>query len=150
VRSIELSEEEIPPRRVAPLVIAAAVLFSLAAFGSWAFLAGHRDAYLHLAGKSSAVGGELRVLIDGEEAYSHHLSGVTGLVDRLVDKQHETFETHIKVAGGAHTIMALLSDAAGGSVYETTLLVDLKPGEIRNLDVLVGEDFGAPLSLKTE
>ncbi len=150
MRTIELSEEEKSAKKATPLIVAAATLLLISGLGSWAFLAGHGDAYLHLDGRSSVAGGRLTVLVDGEEVYSHQLSGVGGLVDRLVDKQHETFETHVKVDDGAHRIVAAVWDTKGKPLHETTLLVDLKPGEIRQLDVLVGEAFGAPLSLTTD
>lgn len=149
MRTIELSEGETPSKKATPLVIAAAALLLISGLGSWAFLAGQRDAYLHLDGKSGMSEGRLTVLVDGEQVYSHKFSGV-GLVDRLVDKQHETFETHVKVDGGVHSIVAAITDDASGLRYEQTLMVDLKPGEIRELDVLVGNDFGAPLSLRTD
>lgn len=152
MRTLELAGEEKPAKRAAPLVIAAAVLVLISAFGSWAFLSGHREAYLHVAGKSSLAAGALTVLVDGEQAYTHRFSasGIGSLVDRLVEKKHQTFETHIKVDGGVHRIVAAVFDDAGASLSERILVVDLKPGETRELSVLVGDDFGAPLSLKTD
>ena len=137
------------PRR--KFSIAAAVMATILILSSWLYLSGRNQAYLQLDGKSGVEAGELVLRVDGEKVYSRRLSAPrTGLLKKMLEQNHETFEARIKVAPGRHEVMASIMRDGAESALRDAVVVDLESGETRRLRLVAGRAIGSRLSLKVQ
>ena len=138
-------------RRVRRRIFVIAACFLLLIVAAWALLGGEDDAYLKLDAKSSMESGELSLLVDGKEVYSRSLSAPEkkgkGLLKKIVNKKHETFEAWIEVPPGKHEVVAHVIAEGNDSGYRDTVVVDLQPGETRRLRMTAGRAFGSGTGL---
>jgi hypothetical protein len=107
---------------------------------------------MELHGKSSVHEGTLTLTVDGRRVFTRELSapGAKGvrLLKKAVGLKEERFDTSIGVTPGTHEVVALLE--SGDSQHRTSLIVDVRRGEHRDLRLSAGSGFGAPLSLKVD
>jgi hypothetical protein len=122
------------------------VLFALLflfTLGGVPLLLASRSAHLKLDAKSSIESGALTLRLDGREIYARHLAAPheEGAMARLAGRNHEAFQAWLKIAPGKHE----LTDA-----YRDTIVLNLAPGENRNLHLTAGRGLGRPVQLKVE
>ena len=138
-----------PPRRRAFLIAITAVVLVL---GAWAIFGNHGNAFLKLDGRSSVEAGELVLLVDGREVYQRRLEAPAphkrGILKKVLDTPGETFEAWVEIPSGKHELVAQVTPDDSRDSYRDTVVVDLEPGEKRQLRLVAGRSFGRDLSLK--
>jgi CheY-like chemotaxis protein len=102
-------------------------------------------AQLELTGTSSVRSGRITLLVDGEEVYSRELS----TEKRGLTRPRETFETRVAVEAGTRTVVARLDLTDESYSYESSVEIDLQPGEVRALELLAGKNRRRPLLVKS-
>jgi serine/threonine-protein kinase len=130
-----------------PAAVAFFLLF-LVAGGWWAW--GARRVDLRLDARSSIPSGTLTLMIDGEEVYERALSTEEGgFFSKVTGRTQESFEAWLSVAPGKHEIVAqVLED--DGTEHRASIVIDVEPGEQRELDLVAGRALGRSLSLKID
>ncbi|HMC81835.1 MAG TPA: serine/threonine-protein kinase [Candidatus Polarisedimenticolia bacterium] len=132
------------------LKFAAAAVLLLAPVVFWLFWLG-RPAHLRLDGKSSLESGRLSLSVDGREVYGRRFSSPNtgkGALNKLLGRDHESFEGWIPIAPGRHEVVAEVFPEDGNPGTRGSVAVDLKAGETRTLRLVAGRSFGAPVSLR--
>ncbi len=130
-----------------PAAVAFLFLFMLAG-GWWAW--GARRVDLKLDARSSIPSGTLTLTIDGEEVYERALSTEEGgFFSKVTGRTQETFEAWLSVAPGKHKIVAQVVED-DGTEHRASIVIDVEPGEQRELDLVAGRALGRTLSLKVD
>ena len=129
-----------------------ALLF-LITLGGVPLLLASRSAHLKLEAKSSIENGALTLRLDGREIYARHLAAPheEGTMARLAGRNHEAFEAWLKIAPGKHELTAEVTLEGGETEpLRDTVVLNLAPGENRNLHLTAGRGLGRPVQLKVE
>jgi len=129
-----------------------ALLF-LVTLGGVPLLLASRSAHLKLEAKSSIESGALTLRLDGREIYARHLAAPheEGAMARLAGRNHEAFQAWLKIAPGKHELTAEVQLEGGDTdAYRDTIVLNLAPGENRNLHLTAGRGLGRPVQLKVE
>jgi serine/threonine protein kinase len=105
--------------------------------------------------KNNIKDGTLTLLVDGEEVFATDLSTdsgqkLKGALTKVLGKGQQVFEDEVSIPAGKHTITALAYSTAKDRQYETTLDVDLEPGDMRTLKIVAGRTLGRQLTLKID
>jgi serine/threonine-protein kinase len=133
-------------------LVAFALLF-LVTLGGVPLLLASRSAHLKLEAKSSIESGALTLRLDGREIYARRLAAPheEGAMARLAGRNHEAFEAWLKIAPGKHELTAEVQlEGADTDAYRDTIVLNLAPGENRNLHLTAGRGLGRPVQLKVE
>jgi len=142
------SRRALLPRRA----IVAAALVLVATCGA-ILLVGSRRAHLQLEARSSVEAGELTLLIDGEEVYRRTLAAPQqkgGLLRKIVESRHESFEAWIDVGSGRREVAAEVRAEGEPAPWRDAIVVDLEPGATHRLRLQAGRGVGPVLSLKMD
>jgi hypothetical protein len=111
------------------------------------------EAYLDLHAKSAVKQGTLVILIDGSEVYSREMvsehRGAKRFFKKLTRSAGKGFEERLTVESGQHEVVARLIKPDGTN-FQDTILVDLEPGQAKELQLLVGHKRGKSVVWKTD
>jgi len=105
--------------------------------------------------KNNIKHGTLTLLVDGEEVFATDLSTdsgqkLKGAYKKVLGKGQQQLESEFEIPAGKHKITALAYSTAKDRQYETSLDVDLKPGDLRTLRIVAGRTLGRQLTLKID
>jgi len=132
-------------RRAWAVAAVVALVLGWVAFGP----AGHAE--LKLDVNSAVERGELTIELDGDPVYTRHLDGPRqkrNLFKKILESNHETFETVLDVPAGRHELVARVVVGDALDEYRDTIVLELKRGETRRVRMVAGRVFGQALALK--
>lgn len=108
-------------------------------------------AYLELHARSSVKRGTLTVVVDGREVYSTELADDEGGTKRFFKKiaglPSQEFSERLAVGSGNHQVVARLV-RSDKNEFESAVDVELEPGQVEALRLVVGRTIGQPVVWK--
>lgn len=110
-----------------------------------------RDAVLAIDCRAAVDGGRLEVRVDDEVVLARAFDRKTPkkgkkALRRWFGVGQESFETAIEIDPGVRTVHARL-ERPDDTPVEDSVVLDLEPGETREIKIVAGRGFGAPLSI---
>jgi hypothetical protein len=71
-------------------------------------------------------------------------------ITKVLGKGNQEIELQVEIPAGHHTVTAVAYNANKDRGYEAVLDLDLEPGDMRKLRIVVGKTFGKRLTMKLD